>query len=132
MSILGASTHHAERLTSAAFDRVHLAVFVACWIPLNPIVVEAVRNPRFALDGSSLFGILASIFGPFTPRLFDSRAALHPELILVAATILSLALFVQFAWRPTATGGAVLRQLIWAAGCWLWFASAFVAFVANI
>ena len=131
MSLSSSLTQHTGQSTQAAFNRVHLAVFLACWIPLNPIIVEAVRNPHFTLSNSSLFGILGSICGPLAPRLFDPQATLHPELILVAATILGASILAQLVWRPAHKGLALVRQLIWAAGWWLWFASAFVSFLAN-
>ncbi len=113
------------------FNIIHLIVFFICWFPLNPLVVESLRNPNFSMTFSveTLLGILSMVCGPFAPLLFYRNPELHAGLILVTGMILSVCILIQICWRPSLKHFEVIRQIVWAVGWWLWFAGAFVAFV---
>ncbi len=112
------------------FNIIHLIVFFICWFPLNPVVVETLRNPNFSISFSveALLGFLSMICGPFAPLLFYPNPELHAGLILVTGTTLLVSVLIQIFWRPKLKRYEVIRQLVWAIGCWIWFAGAFAAF----
>lgn len=117
-----------------AFNWMHLVVFFVCYIPLNPIVVESFRNPNFGftLSFELAVGVLSMLAGPFAPWLVSDYAEIETSLIVIACAILATGVVIQFVWRPKQTRYEVIRQFLWAITCWLWLASAFVAFAAAM
>ena len=113
---------------------MHLVVLLVCMFPLNPIVVESFRNPNFGFRISTelLLGVLSMLAGPFAPWLHPDHAEIATSLIVVACAILATGITIQFVWRPLQTRYEVIRQFLWAITCWLWLASAFVAFAAAM
>lgn len=124
----------AKPMQRRAFNVVHLVVLLVCLFPLNPIVVESFRNPNFSFRISIqlLVGVLSMLAGPFAPWLFPQHAEIATSLIVTACAILATGVIIQFAWRPRQTRYEVIRQFLWAITCWLWLASAFVAFLAAM
>lgn len=117
-----------------AFNWMHLVVLLVCLFPLNPIVVESFRNPnlRIRISPELLMGVMSMFAGPFAPWLFPDHAEIATSLIVTACAILATGVTIQFVWRPRQTRFEVLRQSLWAITCWLWFASAVVAFAAAM
>lgn len=112
------------------FNYIHLIVLLICWFPLNPLFVEAIRNPNFGISFSieALVGILGMICGPFAPFLYYHRPAVDQRVMFVGTIIMVVSLLIQILWRPTTTTLQVVRLLLWGIGCWVWLALSFVAF----
>lgn len=111
------------------FPLTHLAVLLICWFPLNPAVIEAIRNPYFGIRPSLelLVAFLAMIGGPLSPWLVGA-STVYQSLILVGCAILGTGFAIQILWRPTYFPYRIVRLLLWGVTCWLWLALGFVAF----
>lgn len=110
----------------SSFNFVHVVVFLLILIPLNPLVMESLRNPNFSFE-ISLLGYLSMICGPVTPLLFDRHAEVNTVLILVTGTILGICVLIQICWQPSQIRFEMIRQILWAICWWIWFWGAFVA-----
>ena len=115
----------AKPIRPTAFNWMHVVVFLVCYIPLNPIVVESFRNPNFGftLSFELAVGVLSMLAGPFAPWLVSDYAEIETSLIVTACAILATGVAIQFAWRPRRTRYEVIRQFLWAITCWLWLAT---------
>jgi hypothetical protein len=120
-----------------ALDVWHLIILVVLWFPLNPIVLSLLRTGTEIDNGARLFGMLATtICGPGTAVL-EGRNREHclqfaARAVPVCGGALALAFLGQFLWRPRRHVGRLVRYAIWAAGCFIWFAGAFVSILNNL
>lgn len=126
------------------FDIIHAIIFAACWYPLNPLTIVALRmsfmegsGPQWdSSDWMQFLVILGqSIFGPFTAALEGRNQTECLEFAISAMPIcggaLLLTTLVQLWWRPVRKRLRATRYLIWAAGWLTWFTAAFISIVNN-
>lgn len=129
---------------TAAFTFMHVVVFLLCWFPLNPLVLNLCRilvHDGFGsvwevADNRQFFGLVsASILGPYTAavegrnREFCLDAALR--FLPWCAAAVGIGVLIQYVWRPSSRTGQGVRLSLWAAGWLVWFAGAFVSILNN-
>jgi len=128
----------------AAWNWAHIAVFVLCWGPLNPLVLNVVRwavmdaaGPRWDGPMTREFAGLvgASLTGPFAAAMEGRNRpdclAFGWRLLPWCTAALLIAATVQTLWRPKSWTARVIRQAIWGAAWFVWFAAAFVSILNN-
>ncbi len=128
----------------AAWNWAHVAVFILCWGPLNPLVLNVVRwtlmdsrgptwDAQMTREFTRLMG--ASTAGPFAAAMEGRNQtaclAFGWRLLPWCTAALFIAAAVQTLWRPESWTARVIRQAIWGAACFVWFAAAFVSILNN-
>lgn len=128
----------------AAWSWGHVAVFLLCWGPLNPLVLNVARwavmeTPGPEWDGpmtAEFAGLVGgSVTGPFAAAIEGRNRsfclAFGWRLFPWCAAALLVAAMVQTLWRPVSWPARVVRFSIWTAAWFLWFAAAFLSILNN-